>query len=362
MSRVQIEINRRQYLELQNIATGVFAPLAGFMNEDQFTSVVDTMRLPGGEPFTIPVVLDLSENEARRITGADRITLVFQGMETGELIPESCYNCDKDSVVDQVFQTRDVNHPGVSHFYQMGDWFVGGPVRLKRQIPLEFTEFELTPEQTRSYIAERGWRTVVGFQTRNVPHRAHEHLLRLGLERADGLFVQPLVGRKKSGDYAPLAIMTAYRSLIDRFLPRERILLGVLTTAMRYAGPREAVFHAIIRRNFGCTHFIVGRDHAGVGDYYGKYEAHELTRQFDGKLGIEVLRFFGPFYCELCDGIVTERTCPHIETEPHVTRQISGTDMRSLLTSNEGCAPELMRPEVLESIRDMPIFITEDGN
>lgn len=362
MSRVQIEINRRQYLELQNISNGAFAPLAGFMNEDEFTSVVETMRLPGGEPFTIPVVFDLTEDQAHRVNGVDKISLVFENIEVGDMTPESSYKCDKERVLDRVFHTRDVNHPGVSHFLQMGDWFVGGPVRLTRHVPLEFTEFELTPEQTRAHIAERGWQTVVGFQTRNVPHRAHEHLLRLGLERADGLFIQPLVGRKKRGDYAPLAIMTAYRTLIDGFLPRERVLLGVLSTAMRYAGPREAVFHAIIRRNYGCTHFIVGRDHAGVGDYYGKYEAHELTRQFDGQLGIEVLRFFGPFYCEVCDGIVTERTCPHIETQPEVTKQISGNDMRSLLQSKEGCPPHLMRPEVLERIRDMPIFIAEDGD
>ena len=360
MTSVSIAINRRQYLELQNVATGTFAPLAGFMNEDEFTSVVRTMRLPGGEPFPLPVVLDLTRDQALRLQSVDRITLEFEGVEVGEMAPESYFSCDKGFVAEQVFGTRDSRHPGVAHFMGMGDWFVGGSVRLKQRFPLEFSDYELTPKETRAYIRRRGWKTVVGFQTRNVPHRAHEYLLRLALERGDGLFIQPLVGRKKRGDYAPLAILTAYRTLINGFLPSRRVLLGVLSTAMRYAGPREAIFHAIIRRNYGCTHFVVGRDHAGVGDYYGKYEAHKLARRFDGELGIEILRFYGPFYCAVCDGIVSERTCPHIEDAPQVTKQISGTDMRAMLADGGKCPPELMRPQVLESIRDMEIFVVED--
>jgi sulfate adenylyltransferase len=184
----------------------------------------------------------------------------------------------------------------------------------------------------------------------------------LALELADGLFIQPLVGRKKRGDYTPESILTSYRTLIDDFLPSGRILLGVLSTAMRYAGPREALFHAIIRRNYGCTHFIVGRDHAGVGNYYEKYEAHELTRRFEGEVGIEILRMYGPFHCAVCDGIVTEQTCPHPLSMPQATREISGTDMRTILSGGGVCPPELMRPRVLESIRPLPIFITEDAD
>ena len=360
MSSAQLRINRRQYLELQNVATGVFAPLSGFMNEEEFGSVVETMRLPGGEPFPLPVVLDVEEEQARDLRRAERLTLALDGAEVGRVDVQGWFTCDKRSVAEQVYGTSDPNHPGVAHFFGMGERFVGGPVRLVQRLPSDFDGYDMTPAQSRDYFAQRGWSTVVGFQTRNVPHRAHEYLLRLALERADGLFVQPLIGRKKCGDYTPEAILAGYRTLIDGFLPRKRVLLGVLTTAMRYAGPREALFHAIVRRNYGCTHFIVGRDHAGVGDYYGTYEAHDLARRFEGELGIEVLRLFGPFYCGRCDGIVTERTCPHVEDAPDATRQISGTYVRSMLQNGGSCPPELMRPEVVDSIRSVPIFIDED--
>jgi len=356
-----VNINRHQYLELQNIALGAFAPLTGFMTVDQFDSVVETMRLPEGELFPLPVVLDLSLEQVGNVRGADTLILVFEGIEVGQLAAESLFACNKDTVAKKVFGTHDTSHPGVAHFFGMGDWFVGGPVQLKQRLPFEFSDYEMTPEQTRAHFAQQGWQTVVGFQTRNVPHRAHEYLLRLALELGDGLFVQPLVGRKKRGDYTPLAILTAYRALIDGFLPTERVLLGVLTTSMRYAGPREALLHAIIRRNYGCTHFIVGRDHAGVGAYYGKYEAHELVRRFAGELGVQVLCLAGPFYCERCDGIATERTCPHVESMPHLTREISGTYMRTILANGGQCPPELMRPEIVDSIRGVPIFITEDS-
>jgi sulfate adenylyltransferase len=226
---------------------------------------------------------------------------------------------------------------------------------------LEFSNYCLSPDETRSYFKKQGWSTVVGFQTRNVPHRAHEYLLRRALEQADGLFIQPLVGTKKRGDYTHMAILTAYRALIDEFLPKERILLGVLSTAMRYAGPREALLHAIIRRNHGCSHFIVGRDHAGVGDFYGKYEAQELTRHFDGELGIQILRLPGPFHCTVCDEIVTEKTCPHAERAPDTTQQVSGTLLRSMLMENGTAAPALIRPEIVKSIRGLQIFIDEEA-
>lgn len=361
MSTVQIHINRRQYLELQNVATGVFAPLCGFMEESEFNSVVRTMRLPAGDPFPLPVVFDVTSDTARRLHGGDLLTLVFEGTEVGEIAVDSWFTCDKGSAVEKVYGTSDARHPGVAHFIEMGDQFVSGPARLFQRLPFEFSDYDLTPAESRAYFARQGWETVVGFQTRNVPHRAHEYLLRLALEQADGLFVQPLVGRKKRGDYTPQAILGGYRALIDHFLPSQRVLLGVLTTAMRYAGPREALFHAIIRRNFGCTHFVVGRDHAGVGDYYRKYEAHDLTREFDGELGIEILRFFGPFFCTVCDGIVTERTCPHAENMPGATKQISGTQMRALLQDGGRCPPELMRPEIVDAVRGVPIFIDEDG-
>ena len=348
-----IPLNRRQYLELEKIAFGAFAPLAGFMAEEEFVAVVDRMRLP--------VVLDVTREQAAAIRAAGRVAFLFEGQEVGELFPTSVYTCDKGDVAQKVFGTREQAHPGVALFLRMGDFFVGGAVRLTRRVYFEFSKYELTPAETRAYFAERGWQTIVGFQTRNVPHRAHEYLQRLALEQADGLFVQPLVGTKKRGDYTPEAILAGYRALVDGFLPSDRVLLGILSTSMRYAGPREALFHAIIRRNYGCTHFIVGRDHAGVGSYYGKYDAHRLTREFEPELGICILRFHGPYHCARCGGIVTERTCPHQATAPEAVREISGTLVRSILSNGGVSLPELMRPEIVAAVAGVPLFIEEDA-
>jgi sulfate adenylyltransferase len=302
----------------------------------------------------------LTKDEADRLRGHSCVTLVFQDVEVGELRPESIYTCDKIAVSSRVFGNAEDRHPGVAYFMRSGDWFVGGPVKMHRRVSSEFSDQEMTPEETRAVFAERGWKTVTGFQTRNVPHRAHEHLQRLALEITDGLFIQPLVGRKKRGDYSPAAIVAGYRQLIEKFYPPQSVLLGILTTWMRYAGPREAVFHAIIRRNYGCTHFVVGRDHAGVGDYYGLYDAHELTRRFDGELGINVLRFRGPYHCSICDGIVTDKTCPHEKTAPKQVDHISGTDMRRILVDGGEPKPHLMRPEIVKSLENTALFVDED--
>jgi sulfate adenylyltransferase len=193
-----------------------------------------------------------------------------------------------------------------------------------------------------------------------VPHRAHEYLQRVALEHVDGLFLHPLVGKKKRGDFTPEAVITGYRALIDEFYPSDRVLFGILTTSMRYAGPREAVFHAIVRRNYGCTHFVVGRDHAGVGDFYGSYDAHVLTQRFDGELGIEILRLRGPYHCKMCDSIVTDKTCRHGTTQPDAITQISGTDMRAMLSAGGNPDPNLMRPQIIEALRDVQLFIEEE--
>ncbi len=355
----EIVLNRFQYLELEKIALGAFEPLTGFMTEDEFRHVVSEMRLPTGDVFPLPVILDVDADTARRIRGLPEVALVFEGEEVGAIEPTSLFTCDKAEVARSVFATADVRHPGVRFFLDGGDWFVGGPVRLEKRARLDISDFEPTPEETRASFRRRGWETVVGFQTRNVPHRAHEYLQRVALEQADGLFIQPLVGRKKAGDFTPEAILAGYRVLIDRFYPKDRVVLGLLSTAMRYAGPREALFHAIIRRNYGCTHFIVGRDHAGVGSYYGKYDAHALARRFDGELGIRVLRLHGPYYCGICQGIVTWKTCPHESERPDAVRHISATDIRRMLTGGEVPDPNLMRPEVVEALRGVPLFIQE---
>jgi sulfate adenylyltransferase len=356
----ELDLNRHQYLELEKLGLGTFAPLQGFMNEDEVRSVANDMRLPSGEVYPIPVVLDLSADEARRLRGVPRVSLTFQGVEVGELSPESFFQPDKADLAKNVFGTDDIDHPGAAHLMSQGEIFVGGAITLKQRVELDISAYELTPEQTKAKFSELGWKSIIGFQTRNVPHRAHEYLHRVGLETSDGLFVQPLVGRKKKGDYTPEAVIRGYQALVEGFFPANRVVLGILSTAMRYAGPREAVFHAIIRRNYGCTRFIVGRDHAGVGSYYGKYDAHDLTRRFDGELGIEVVRLNGPYYCRRCDGIVTEHTCPHPKTEPSAVREISGTDMRAILVDGKAPEPHIMRPEVVASLKGVPLFVEEN--
>ncbi|MBT6278065.1 MAG: sulfate adenylyltransferase [Chromatiales bacterium] len=355
-----LELNRTQYLEFEKLTLGAFDPLNAFMNEEQFLTVVESMRLPTGDVFPLPVVLDVSAEQARALKGSRDIALHHAGTHVGYLHLDDVFTCDKSRVAPLVFGTDDDAHPGVRFFNLAGDYFLGGRVTLERRAHSPESMGELTPAQTRAEFARRGWTTVAGFQTRNVPHRAHEYLQRVALEHVDGLFIQPLIGRKKKGDYTPGAIIQSYQALIDGFYPRDNVILGVLTTAMRYAGPREAVFHALIRRNYGCTHFIVGRDHAGVGDYYDKYAAHDLTRQFDDELGITIMRLHGPYHCRLCDGIVTEKTCPHELSEPGEVTHISGTDMRAMLTGGGQPPRHLMRREVLESVKGVTLFIEED--
>lgn len=350
-----ISIDRDQYLELEKIGLGAFAPLTGFMNESEFVSVVEGLRLPSGAVFPLPVVLDIESSVAEEIRDTDAIDLVFEGNLVGRIHPTDFFSCDRRDVARKVYGTDDPTHPGVKHFYALKPIFVGGAVQLLKRAQLDISADELTPADTQRIFRELGWKRIVGFQTRNVPHRAHEYLLRIALEHADGLFVQPLVGRKRTGDYAPEAIMRGYRALIGNYLPPQRVVLGILSTLMRYAGPREAVFHAIIRRNYGCSHFIVGRDHAGVSDWYGLYDAHELTRQFDGDLGIDIMRLKGPYHCEKCDGIATENTCVHGDTD--YVEQISGTYMRRILSSGKHPDPHLMRQEVVDALKGINCFV-----
>lgn len=356
----EIHLNTRQYLELEKLGLGVFLPLTGFMNEDEFHSVVNTLRLPSGAVFPLPVVLDVPADIAAACRGRAEISLIFAGREVGTLRPDSFFSPDRHAVAAKVFGTVDTAHPGVALLHRMNDVFVGGAITFRQRVSLPLSRFELTPEQTRQAFAERNWKTVVGFQTRNVPHRAHEYLQRVALEMVDGLFIQPLVGRKRVGDYTPDAIMAGYNALTTSFFPPDRVLLGTLSTFMRYAGPREALFHAIIRRNYGCTHFVVGRDHAGVGDYYAKYAAHELVEQFRDELGINVLCLHGPYYCAKCDGIVTEQTCPHdTPAYDHVTH-ISGTEVRRALSNGAPPQNHIVRAEVIAALSGIPLFITED--
>ena len=357
----ELELSYSQYLELEKLALGAFAPLTGFMNEDEFWSSVKQMRLSNGAVFPLPVLLDVSLEDVSRLRGLPVVNLTYQGVEVGSLSLESIFTCDKQLVSEKVYGTSSTDHPGVRFFETGGDWFLGGAIKLKQRVKTSLSSHELTPSESKKIIADRGWKTVVGFQTRNVPHRAHEYLQRVALEYVDGLFLHPLVGRKKQGDYTPQAIIQGYKALIKGFLPENRVIFGILMTSMRYAGPREAIFHAIIRRNYGCTHFIVGRDHAGVGNYYELYDAHDLAVRFDGELGIDILRLHGPYYCSICETIVTDKTCPHENTQPESVHHISGTDMRSILSGGQEPQPHLMRPQIVKALEGLPLFIEEEN-
>ncbi len=353
----ELILNKNQYLELEKLALGVFEPLKGFMGEKEVHSVMETMRLPDGAPFPLPILLDIDSDMQDIAKKSDRLNLYFEGELVGEILPTDVFHLNKGKVALKVFGTDSTDHPGVNHLNEMGNVFIGGPVKLFHRVTSNYSDHELTPNETKAFFKQKGWKTIVGFQTRNVPHRAHEFLQRTALEQVDGLFIQPLVGQKKVGDFTTEAVLSGYKTLIREFFRNDNVLLGVLSTSMRYAGPREAIFHAIVRRNFGCTHFIIGRDHAGVGNYYGKYEAHELSRRFEGELGIEIMRLHGPYYCRKCGSIVTEKTCPHLKTSPESTHQINGTDIRKILTHQSALDPKLMRPEIVDSLADLKIFV-----
>ena len=357
MSTYSIDLRFDQYLEVEKIALGSFYPLTGFMTQVEFLSVCETMRLPNGTPFPIPIILDINKKDAVQAMNCSNIELNYKGEMVARLFPNSIFNFDKLAVAEMIFGVNDKAHPGVSRFFNMDDWFIGGEVSLIKKLPSFFGMNELSPEDTKLYFKERGWKSIVGFQTRNVPHRAHEYLQRTALELVDGLFIQPLVGQKRKGDYTPDAIIKGYRCLVENFYPSDRVLLGVLSTSMRYAGPREAVFHALIRKNYGCTHFIIGRDHAGVANYYGKYDAHILMKKFEKDLGISIMYLHGPYYCSLCDGIVTEHTCPHLIKNPAAITEISGTIIRRAIVDGDFINPAFLRPQILDALVDCNLFI-----
>ncbi|CAM3852752.1 sulfate adenylyltransferase [Aquirufa aurantiipilula] len=359
MNSISLTLRQDQYLELEKIGIEAFLPLDHFMTESEFISVTEKMRLPSGYPFPIPVILDVNKETAEMASNVSHIDLIYKDILVGKVYPESIYTCDKEKVAKLIYSTSEIEHPGVSRFYSQGDWFIGGKTIFLKQVKEGISSLELTPAEVKKKFAELGWNSIVGFQTRNVPHRAHEYLQKVALEHVDGLFIQPLVGQKKNGDYTPEAVMTGYRALVDGFYPTDKVVLGILSTSMRYAGPREAVFHAIIRKNYGCTHFIVGRDHAGVGNYYEKYAGHDILHIFENEIGIKIMYLHGPFYCESCDGIVTEHTCPHFKLNPEVTNQISGSMMREILSGGNKPDKKYFRPEILEALKGCELFINE---
>ncbi len=347
-----LTLRPREISDFEMIAQGAFSPLEGFMCEDDYVAVRGNRHLASGLPWTIPVTLSATDEVAEKIKEGSDVAL-YDGEQhlLGVLHLEQKFRYDKQREAERVYLTTDDKHPGVAALYEQGDTLMGGAVSLlSRPRSPQFPAYRLDPAETREEFKKKGWRRVVAFQTRNPIHRAHEYIIKCALETVDGLLLHPLVGETKSDDIPAGVRMRCYEVMLEHYFPKTRTLLAVNPAAMRYAGPREAVFHAIIRKNYGCTHFIVGRDHAGVGNYYGTYDAHYIFNDFDAEaLAITPMFFDHSFYCRRCDAMASNKTCPH-DSQEHVT--LSGTKVREMLGLGQMPPAEFSRPEVAAILID----------
>ena len=351
-TRRDIDLTDRLLFDALMIAIGGYTPLNGFLSEDDYTSVVQTMRLKSGRLFAIPIVLPVTQEHFNAIQRGETIVLRDRSQnQIGVIEISGKFRRDLKKEAKSVYGTLDAHHSGVQKIYEEGEYTVSGAIKVDREkIDVQFPSDFLTPSETRAYFEKRGWRTVTAFQTRNPIHRAHEYLTKVALEMTDGLMIHPIVGEVKADDIPAAVRMKCYKTLIEKYYNKNRVLLNVLPMAMRYAGPREAIHHAIIRQNYGCTHIIIGRDHAGVGDYYGTYDAQRIFHEIEqDDLQIAPIMFDHAFFCRKCKQMVSVKTCPHDERD-HLF--FSGTRVREMLKKGQDLPEEFTRREISDTLRN----------
>ena len=343
----KLEINTDLSEDVINISKGVFSPLEGFLYDNDLECVVKEKRLADDTPWTIPILLDFDKQDLKEIKEGD--TILLTNKENGllaQLDIDEIYTYDKKTLAQAIYHTKDTDHPGVANVYNMKQLLIGGKITLLDSKTRQFDNYNLSPIETRFLFKEKGWREIVAFQTRNPPHIGHEYVQKTALTFVDGVLINPIIGRKKVGDFKDEVILSSYETLMKHYYLKERAVMSILRTSMKYAGPREAIHHAIMRKNFGCTHFIVGRDHAGVGNYYDPYDAHEIFSEFPD-LGIIPVFFRSFSRCTKCNSIVNDKICPH-DQKYHIN--FSGKKIRELLTNGEIPSEDMMRKEVAEAI------------
>lgn len=343
----EFEINTNLSEDILNIANGVFSPLEGFLCNNDLENVVTEKRLADDTPWTIPILLDFDKNDIKEIKEGDSVLLTNKENGVLALLDiDEIFTYDKKTLAQTVYGTQDTMHPGVANVYKMKQLLLGGKITLLDSKTRKFDKYNLSPKETRILFKEKGWKEIVAFQTRNPPHIGHEYVQKTALTFVDGIFINPIIGKKKSGDFRDEVILSSYETLIKHYYLKKRAVMSILRTSMKYAGPREAIHHAIMRKNYGCTHFIVGRDHAGVGNYYGPYDAHDIFSEFPD-LGIIPVFFRSFSRCTKCGGVVNEKICPHDE-KYHIN--FSGKKIRELLRNGEIPSEDMMRKEVAETI------------
>ncbi|MGY5852651.1 MAG: sulfate adenylyltransferase [Candidatus Thorarchaeota archaeon] len=340
------EIGQELAQEINNIVHGIFSPLEGFLTGAEFTSVLEGGRLPNDIPWTIPIVYDINPEKLEGVSEGDTIGLTYKGNPLAVLELEDIYEYDSKQFAESVFRTTDSSHPGVEKINGMQKKLLGGKVRMIADMGNPYPDHTLYPKETRVLFKEKGWKTVVAFQTRNPPHLGHEYVQKTALSIVDGLFVNPLIGKKKVGDFTDEVILQSYNALMQSYYPDKHATMAVLHTEMRYGGPREAIHHAIMRKNYGCTHFIVGRDHAGVGDFYGPFDAQYIFDDYPD-MGITPIFFRSFFFCKKCNSIANDKICPH-GGDDHIN--FAGKKIRAMLADGEIPPVDMMREEVSKTI------------